>query len=373
VEAEADTRRRRKLEHVHWAAALPEPGGAGLGDLQLVHDALAEADPERCSLASTLFGRPLRLPLLIGAMTGGTPEVTALNAALGRAAAAAGLGIAVGSQTSALRDPSVRESYAVVRAAHPDGLVLANLGAGATPDEARAAVAMIGADALIVHLNVAQELAMAEGERRFSGAAQRIAALAAAVGVPVVAKEVGCGIAAGPARRLLAAGVAGIDVAGRGGTDFIAVERARRGLPPAGPFAAWGLPTAVALLETLHAVGGRVPVLASGGVRTGLDAAACLAAGAAAVGVAAPLLRAVLRGGVPEVLAWVERFEEELRTATVLCGAEDLRQLRLAPLVVSGATRDWLRERGIPTAPYARRPGPLPSGSRRVTASPPSG
>ena len=348
-------RRRRKLEHVVWAARLPDGGGTGLPDLHLVHDALGEVDLGACCTATTLFGHRLALPLLIGAMTGGAPEVSEVNGCLARAAAAAGVGMGVGSQTSALDDPAMARSYAVVREAHRDGLVLGNVGARATPEQAAAAVAMVSADALSVHLNPAQELFMTEGERAFTGGAERIARIVAALPVPVLAKEVGCGIARGPAQRLLRAGVGGIDVAGRGGTDFIGLERARAGRARETPFAHWGIPTAVALLETLDAVRGRVPVIASGGVRSGLEAAACLAAGAAAVGIAGPLLRAALRGGTPAVLAAIEAFAAELRTAMALCGAQDIEALRRVPLVVLGATRDWLHERGVATAAYARR------------------
>ncbi len=358
TEPTRDIRRRRKVEHVEWAGRLPDAGGGGLDDLLLVADALPEVDWDACRTDTTLFGRPLRLPLIIGAMTGGAPEVSALNRALAEAAAATGVAMAVGSQTSALRDPALRATYSVVRETHPDGVVLANVGADASPVEARAAVEMVRADALVVHLNAAQELFMAEGERRFSGGAARIAAMVAAAGVPVVAKEVGCGIAGGTARRLVRAGVAAVDVAGRGGTDFIAVERARRGATGPTPFVAWGVPTASALLETLHAVGDAARVIASGGVRSGLDAARCLAAGASAVAVAGPLLRAVRRGGAAAAVEEIARFAEELRTAMVLCGARDLDALAGVPLVVGGRTRAWLRQRGVPTAPYARRAGP---------------
>ena len=352
---EGSARRRRKLEHVAWAGRLPDRGGSGLGDFCLVHDCVTEVDPARCDTGITLFGRRLRVPLIVGAMTGGAPEVREINRSLARAAAAAGAAMAVGSQTSGLRDPAVADSYAVVRDAHPDGLILANLGSGATPEDARAAVDMIAADVLVVHLNPAQELFMAEGDRNFAGVLDRIAAIVRAVPVPVVAKEVGCGIARGPALRLLRAGIAGLDVAGRGGTDFIAIERARRGLLGPTPFSKWGVPTAAALVEVVHAVAGRVPVIASGGVRSGLDVARGLAAGAVAAGVAAPLLRALRRGGESALRGALEGLREELVTAMVLCGAPDVAGLGRVPLVIGGRTRLWLRERGVPTSPYARR------------------
>ncbi len=348
-------RRRRKLEHVAWAGRLGDRGGSGLDDLQLVHDCVTEVDPGRCDPAVQLFGRPLRMPLIIGAMTGGAPEVREVNRTLARAAAEVGAAMAVGSQSSGLADPAVRDSYSVVRNAHPDGLILANVGSGASPEDARRAVEMVAADVLVVHLNPAQELFMAEGDRTFAGLLARLSAIVATVPVPVVAKEIGFGIARGPALALLAAGVAGLDVAGRGGTDFIAIERARRGLLAPTPFSAWGVPTAPALIEVLDAVGGRVPVIASGGVRSGLDIARCLAVGAAAAAIAAPLLRALQKGGAPGLRAALDALRDELVTAMVLAGASDLRGLRRAPVVIGGATRAWLHERGVRTAPFARR------------------
>jgi isopentenyl-diphosphate delta-isomerase len=310
----------RKADHLAIAAAggVAHAGGSGLAEVRLRHRALPGADLADVDLAVTLLGRELAAPLLISAMTGGTPAATALNARLAAAAARHGVGMALGSAGPLLRDPALLPSY---RTAARPPLLLANLGVvGLEPERAARVVELLGADALSIHLNPLQEAVQPEGEPAFAGALERIAAVAAALApVPVVVKEVGFGLDAEDVRALAGAGVAAVDVAGAGGTNWALVEGRRD--PRAGrvgaAFADWGLPTAAAIRAARAAAPG-LPVIGSGGVRDGVEAAKCLALGADAAGIARPLLVAARAGEAEDVLGAVV---EQLRIATWLAGA----------------------------------------------------
>jgi isopentenyl-diphosphate delta-isomerase len=353
---------RRKSEHLRLAADLDQlPDGAGWGDVHLVHDALPAVDSADVNLSADLLGFRLRLPLVIAGMTGGHPDAQLVNERLAVVAAAHGLAIGVGSQRAALRDPSVSGTYAVVRKLAPDALVIANIGISQLVDQdgepaldgaaIRSLVSTIGADALIVHLNYLEESVQPEGQTRAAGALDALARAVAEAGVPVIAKETGSGISRAVAERLRGIGVAAIDVGGHGGTSFAAIEAARA--HEAGDqtrmrlgqtFAGWGLPTPVCVAGCA----GILPVIATGGVRTGLDAAAALALGATAVGVARPLLQAAL-AGPDNAAAWVDAFERELRTAVFLTGARAVADLPQAPRVITGSLAQWLRQLGYLT------------------------
>jgi isopentenyl-diphosphate delta-isomerase len=358
---------RRKAEHLRLAADLEQqPDGAGWADVHLVHDALPAVDSADIDLSTELLGHRLRLPLVIAGMTGGHADARLVNERLAAVAAARGLAIGVGSQRAALRDPSVRETYTVVREFAPDALVFANIGISQLVDQdgetaldgpaLRSLVTMIGADALIIHLNYLEESVQPEGQTRAAGVLDALARAVAEAGVPVVAKETGSGISRAVAERVRAIGVAAVDVGGHGGTSFAAIEAARA--HEAGDqtrarlgdtFAGWGLPTPVCVAGCA----GILPVIATGGVRTGLDAAAALALGATAVGVARPLLQAALAGPA-NAGDWVGTFERELRTAVFLTGGRTVADLPQAPRVITGSLAAWLHQLHYTTNPAQR-------------------
>lgn len=311
---------RRKDDHLRIAAG---PGvlhvtGSGLGEVRLRHRALPGRDLDDVALGVRLLGRELAAPLLISAMTGGTPGAAVLNAHLARAAAERGLGVVLGSGRPLLDDPSLLPTY---RSPARPPLLLANLGAvGLTPEQAVWLVELLGADGLSVHLNPLQEAVQPEGEPRFGDVRDRIAAVVRALApLPVVVKEVGFGMDAQDVAELAALGVAAVDVAGSGGTNWALVEGARD--PRAGEvavaFGDWGVPTATALRAAATAAPG-LPLLASGGVRDGVDVARCLALGACAAGMARPLLVAAQSGQAGEALDVVLR---QLRIAVWASGA----------------------------------------------------
>ncbi len=343
----APRRGARKLDHLRLALA-PASSGAGWEDVHLVHDSLPEAALDQVDLRTRLLGLELPRPIIVNAMTGGVAEAAVINRALGRLAADLGLAVAVGSQRAALEDPALARTYAAVREENRDGVVLANLGAGASPAEARQAIAMIGANALQLHLNAPQELQMAEGDRDFRGRLEAVAAVVAS-GVPVLVKECGFGMSAETARRLHAVGVRAVDVGGRGGTNFARIERQRSadeaGADPG--LLDWGIPTAASLLEVVGAGLPGLEVVASGGVRWGSEAARALALGACAVGVAGPVWRALHRDGQEGARRYLLGLLNDLGTTALLTGATTLARLWAAPVVLTGQVLAWAEQRGI--------------------------
>jgi isopentenyl-diphosphate delta-isomerase len=351
---------RRKIEHVNVALGhdLTAPQAASWADIRLIHQALPEVDLDEIDTSTDFLGKRLRAPIAISSLTGG--HVAAINARLARAAERFGLAMGVGSQRAALLDPSLAATYAVAREQAPHAFLIANIGApqlipqarkaAFTIADARQAVEMIRADALALHLNYLQEAAQPEGDRKARGVLAALAGIAAEVGVPVIAKETGAGISREQALKLRDAGVRAIDVGGAGGSSMAAMEAVRaaeRGDAQSQAigeiFRDWGISTPISLVEA--SVAG-LPLIATGGVRTGLDAARALALGATLVGVGFPLLKAASQGD-DAVDAFIAGFLNELRVALQLTGAATLAALRAAPVIIGGATRDWLELRGF--------------------------
>ncbi len=332
---------RRKAEHIriNLEEDVRSAATTGLESYRLVHQALPELDLKEVDTTSSLFGRTLASPLLISSMTGGAPEAVRINRRLAEAAQAERVAIGVGSQRAALEHPEQARAFQMRRFA-PDALLFANLGAvqlnyGYGLDECRRAVDMIEADALFLHLNPLQEALQADGDTDFRGLARRIEETCRRLPVPVIAKEVGWGISEKTARLLADCGVAGIDVAGAGGTSWSQVEmhrapdEMRRRL--AASFIAWGIPTADSILAVRRAAPSLM-VIASGGLKDGIDVAKCLAMGAALGGMAGPFLRAaaVSTGRVARLL---QLIKEQVRVTMFACGARDLKELRHSPPV----------------------------------------
>lgn len=352
----------RKRDHLELAMdpAVAAGGDAGWDDVLLVPRALPELSTGDIDLGTELLGHRLAAPVVLLPMTGGHPDARDVNAALGAAAEALGLAVGVGSQRVALEHPELAGTFAVVREAAPSALVLANIGVGQLvaqgsrrahdAADVRAVVDMVGADALSIHLNAAQELVQPEGDRTTGPMLPALARAVDACPVPVVAKQTGSGMVREDADALVAAGVAALDVGGAGGTSFTRIEavRAERAGDAAGArrgrlFGGWGVPAATSVLEVRHAP---VPVIASGGIASGVDVARALALGAATVGVGRLAVTAAAEG--PEALvAALETLLDELRTAMLLCGAATPAALRATPPVLVGRTLEWARQRRL--------------------------
>jgi isopentenyl-diphosphate delta-isomerase len=325
----------RKSDHIRINLEEDVRSGltTGLERYRFVHRALPELDLERIDLSQELFGRKLRSPVLISSMTGGTDEAAEINRRLAGAAQQTGIAMGLGSQRAALEHPELAYSFQVRRYA-PDVLLLANLGAiqlnyGYGVEECRRAVEMIEADALILHLNALQEAVQPEGDTRWAGLLGKIDAVCRALPVPVIAKEVGWGFSAQDARRLADAGVTAIDVAGAGGTSWSQVEMHRARTESqrrlAAAFVDWGIPTAQAILNVCTAAP-ELLVFASGGLRSGVDIAKCIALGARLGGMAGPFLKAADRSMEDTVQA-IEDLSREIRVCMFMAGAGSLQAL----------------------------------------------
>lgn len=306
----------------------------GFERYRLMHRALPELDLQAVDTDVELLGKRLRLPLLISSMTGGTEAAAAINRNLAQGAQARGIAMGLGSQRTGLEQAETAHTFRV-RDLAPDILLFANLGAvqlnyGYTVDHCRRAVDMIEADALILHLNPLQEALQADGDWNWSGLLSKIEAVCRRLGAPVVVKEVGWGIGEETARQLREAGVAAVDVAGAGGTSWSEVESHRAPTESlrqlCRTFADWGIPTADALLMARRGAP-ELPLIASGGMRDGIEAAKALALGATAVGIASPFLKAAA-ASADEVIARIDQFAAELRTAMFCVGAGCVAALR---------------------------------------------
>jgi isopentenyl-diphosphate delta-isomerase len=332
----------RKADHIRINLEEDVRSGltTGLERYHFVHRALPELDLDAVDLSQTLFGRRLEAPLLISSMTGGTGQAALLNQRLAEAAQATRIALGVGSQRAALEHPELAASFQVRKFA-PDALLFANLGAvqlnySYGVDHCRRAVEMIEADALILHLNALQEAVQPEGDTRFAGLLDKIEAVCRELSVPVIAKEVGWGFSEEDARRLAQAGVAAIDVAGAGGTSWSQVEMHRAQEESqarlAAAFIDWGIPTSESILNVRRAAP-RLLVFASGGLRTGIDIAKCLALGAVLGGMAGPFLKAAHRSA-ETVVQTIHELRREIQVCMFACGAGSLAELRQAPLVM---------------------------------------
>lgn len=313
--------------------------------VELVHDALPELSLDEVQTGCAVLGKPLKAPLLIAGMTGGTPRAGEINRVLASVAADRGLAFGLGSQRPMLTHPEAAASYSV-REVASDVLLFGNIGlvqaASIVTSDVQALVDRVQADALCVHLNPAMELVQPEGDRDFRRGEATLAKLQKELNVPVIAKETGCGISAGTAQRLRAIGIEHVDVSGAGGTSWVAVEtqRARDDQRALGElFWDWGVPTAASVAAVAqHSF---QTVIATGGMKNGLEAAKAIALGAHLVGMARPVLQAYEAGGRQGVESFLDRVEAELRTAMLLSGSANLKQLRAAPRRVSGALKEW--------------------------------
>jgi isopentenyl-diphosphate delta-isomerase len=311
----------------------------GLERYRFEHQALPEIDLAAINLSTTFLGKHLRYPFLISSMTGGTGEALHINLNLARAAQACGIAMGIGSQRAAIEDGSMAETFQV-RPAAPDILLLANLGAvqlnyGYTTEHCRQAVEMIQADALILHLNPLQEALQPEGEGRFGNLLNKIEAVCQTLEVPVVVKEVGAGLSGRVVRQLADVGVAAVDVAGAGGTSWSRVEmhraRTERDRRVAAQFVDWGLPTAEAIQQARRAAPD-LPIIASGGIYTGLEVAKAIALGADVAAMARPFLKAaaISTEATEEV---TEELAQTLRVAMLCIGAPNLAALKNSPFL----------------------------------------
>ncbi|MCA9664289.1 MAG: type 2 isopentenyl-diphosphate Delta-isomerase [Myxococcales bacterium] len=330
---------KRKDEHID--ICLNENVGSsahtGLSGYTLEYDALPELDLDEIDLSTEVLGKRLRAPIIIGAMTGGTARARGINQRLARAAARAGIGMALGSQRGMVADPSLAETF-LVRDVAPDlPLLVGNIGAvqlnyGVDADGINGAMRAVQADAVNLHLNALQEAIQPEGDTRFGGLVARIAEVVPKLEVPALVKEVGAGIAGRTAAKLAPLPIAGIEVAGVGGTSWARVESYRA--PAASVqaevgrrLAGFGIPTALAIRQCREVLGEERLIVASGGIRSGMDIAVGLALGANVGALARPLLEAAADSEAA-LQRTLETLIYELRVICFCTGARDVEALR---------------------------------------------
>lgn len=336
----------------------------GFEDVAFVHRALPEIDKQGIDTATTVFNHTFKAPLIVGAITGGTKEGARINSTIGEAVEKLGLGMGVGSQRAAVEKNRLERTFSSARKAAPNAFLIANIGGiqlvnGYGIKEIKAIMDMIKADALAIHLNALQEAVQPEGQTNFNGVLAQIGDVSKSLGKPVIIKETGAGIAGEEAVRLENVGAGGIDVSGAGGTSWAGVEYYRtRGKKDGfqrklgSVYWDWGIPTAASLVEVLQSV--NVPVIASGGVRSGLDIAKAISLGSSLTGFSQPALQAAVKGA-REIENLLSLCIEELRTAMFLVGADSVQKLRKAPIIILGKTSKWLNARGFDVYGYARR------------------
>jgi len=365
----AEETKKRKAEHIR--ISLNEDTQArktttSFEDIYLIHKPLPEINKHEIDLSVTFLDHTFAAPLIVGAITGGTSEATKINATIAEAVEELDLGMGVGSQRAAIEDKELEETFAITRKKAPTAFIIANIGGvqlvnGFGLKEVEKAVKMIEADAVAVHLNPLQEAVQLEGQTNFKGILKRIGEISRGVDKPIIVKETGAGMAAEVAEKLEDVGVKAIDVSGAGGTSFAAVEyyRSKRREKNfqhklGNIFWEWGIPTGISIVEVSQTVS--IPVIASGGVRDGVDAAKALALGASLTSLSQPILPAAVKG-VEEIKNMLSLLIEELRTVMFLVGADSVRTLHQTPLVITGKTAEWLRIRGFDIEGYAQRGG----------------
>ncbi len=317
-------------------------------DIELVYNALPEIDKKKIDLSTKFLGKKFFAPVMVSGMTGGVKEATKVNKDIATACQELGLGMGVGSQRAMVEAPELTHTY-YVRDVAPDIFLAGNIGVAQLQEydssQIQKAVNDIEADALAIHLNAAQEAVQKEGDTNFSDALKQIQLTRKKIKQPVYIKEVGNGITFEVAKKLAGSGVKAIDVQGAGGTTWVGVEAFRGNEEIGETFWDIGIPTTISVMECRKAFKG--PIIASGGIRSGLDAVKCLMLGADLVSMAYPVLKAQNAGGSVGVENFLVKFIEEMRVGMFLLGAKNIKELKKKKFVIKGKTLDWAKQRKL--------------------------
>ncbi len=297
----------RKDEHVSLAKAFHKDRPSDFDHVHLIHRSFPQVAVDDISITSEMASLPLKTPFFINAMTGGSEKTKQINEQLATLARETSLAMATGSVSIALKDPSVQDSFTIVRKTNPTGMILANVGAGSSLEQAQRAIDLLEANALQIHVNAPQELVMPEGDRDFRYWLEDIAKIASTLYIPVIVKEVGFGMTRETIQQLIDCGITSIDVSGQGGTSFTQIENARRKKREFGYLDSYGLSTVQSLLEA-NEVPYPYEFIASGGIRQAYDIFKALALGANAVGISGTILTHLLTKGLDETILLVQQW-----------------------------------------------------------------
>jgi isopentenyl-diphosphate Delta-isomerase len=322
--------------------------------VKLIHNALPELDYDEIDISTTFLKRKFSAPIIIDSMTGGAPEAAKINGRLGELAEKYGFAMGLGSQRAGLESKELAETYSIARKNAPSAFLIANIGGaqlakGLTIDNIKKIIDMIQADALIIHLNPLQELIQPEGEPKYKGVFSKISEISGALDVPVIVKEVGAGISKEVAVKLEVAGVSAINVAGAGGTSWAGVEKLRAEasnndlkIHLGEIFWDWGIPTATSLIEVKKTV--KVPIIASGGLRNGMEMAKCIVLGASMCAMAYPFLLKAAESK-EQLFNFADTVIAELKSTMFLIGAMNLSVLKSSRYILTGPLADQVSNR----------------------------
>lgn len=344
----------RKDEHVSLAKAFHKDRPSDFDHVHLIHRSFPQVTVDDISITSEMASLPLKTPFFINAMTGGSEKTKQINEQLATLARETSLAMATGSVSIALKDPSVQDSFTIVRKTNPTGMILANVGAGSSLEQAQRAIDLLEANALQIHVNAPQELVMPEGDRDFRYWLEDIAKIASTLYIPVIVKEVGFGMTRETIQQLIDCGITSIDVSGQGGTSFTQIENARRKKREFGYLDSYGLSTVQSLLEA-NEVPYPYEFIASGGIRQAYDIFKALALGANAVGISGTILTHLLTKGLDETILLVQQWQSELTTLYAMTGSKTTTQTRTVPLYFTGSVREWCDARRIAPDSYSFR------------------
>lgn len=344
----------RKDAHVHNAEMQYQTDHTDFESVRFVHQSLSHQEFNSIDLSTSLFKQRFDRPFYINAMTGGSAWTKKINGMLAEVARECHLPMASGSLSAALKDPSVIDSFSIIRETNPNGFVMANVGADKTLDDARRAVDILDADALQIHLNTAQEIVMPEGDRDFRYLEDHIVSIVENLGRPVMVKEVGFGMSYQTMHHLQDLGVTTIDVSGTGGTNFAKIENARRDQQEFAYMADWGQSTVISLLEAQPLMN-QTTIVASGGIKNPMQMMKALSLGASAVGMSGQFLHSVLTDGVQATLDMVESYDEQLRLIMMVLDCQNLNDLLNTDIMITGDPAEWSRLRRINIDYFASR------------------
>lgn len=337
----------RKDEHVKLAEMFFEENRASdFDNVRFIHHSFPEMAIDEADISTSFATFNVKQPFFINAMTGGSDRTKSVNEKLAKVARETDLPMASGSLSAAIKDPSLIDSFKIIRKVNPNGLVFANLGPGHTVDNAKKAIDILEADALQIHLNAVQEIVMPEGDRDFSDWLRNIEKIVKSIHVPVIVKEVGFGMSSKTIKHLKDIGVKTIDISGSGGTNFAKIENYRRGSNRFHYLEDYGQSTVISLLEAQEFMK-NTEIIASGGIRNPMDIVKSLALGAKGVGIAGLFLNMVLNDGVEKTIETINSWKLEIASIMTLLGKRKVSELVTADLVILGEVREWCIVRGI--------------------------
>ena len=346
---------KRKDEHVELAEKQYVSGSqSDFQKVRFVHHSFPEMATKDVSLQAHLLGHDMPLPFYINGMTGGSEKTKKINADLAEVARQLNLVMASGSVCAAIKHPELVDSFKVIRDVNPNGFVLANMGPDHSVENAKRAVDILQANGLQIHINAPQELVMPEGDRDFSIWLKQIEQIVAHVDVPVMVKEVGFGMSRQTVQQLMSVGVQWVDVSGRGGTNFAAIENERRTSFSYDDLENWGQSTVISLLEA-YEFKSDVHILASGGVKTPYDIIKALSLGAEAVGLSGQLLNMVVNDGPEKTIMTLEGWRDKLIAIMTLLGKKSITELQETDLIFQRDIIDWCDMRMIDYRSFSLR------------------